>query len=58
MSHSIVTHDTKGSYDNLLIWQSHVIIKFRHKYEAAPNYDDFNDRNLLSLEWVNYKKMS
>jgi hypothetical protein len=50
-------HKAKGSYDNLLIWQSYIVIKYHHKYVVVPNYDDFNDEGKkLSLDWATYKK--
>jgi hypothetical protein len=30
-------HNKQGSYDNLLIWQLYIVIKYHHKYMATPN---------------------
>jgi hypothetical protein len=40
-------HKTKGSYDNLLIWQAYIFIKYHNKYAVAPNYNDFNDEGIF-----------
>jgi hypothetical protein len=36
-------YDTKWSDEDLLIWQLHIVIKYRHIQEDILNYDDFND---------------
>jgi hypothetical protein len=52
-------HKPKGSYGNLLIWQSYIVIKYHHKYVIISNYDDFNDERIFSSQdWVTYQKTS